>query len=64
MPKNDRTKILKVMEVMPDEAWHWIVTKCISGIYPDGLGGFKPESRKSIEKLKSAATKYLKNFTE
>lgn len=58
--ENNRIKLLKVLEEMPDEAFGWFVGWA-SGImmqYPDGLGGFSENSRKSIELLRKEASEY------
>lgn len=57
---NDRTKLLKILEEMPEEAFGWFVGWA-SGVminYPDGLGGFMDDSRKSIESLRKEASDY------
>lgn len=43
---------------MPEEAFGWFVVWTQRG-YPDGLGGFKKESRESIEALKKAGNEYI-----
>lgn len=58
-----RIKILLILATMPDEAFGWFVIWA-SGIntnYPDGLGGFSSESRKSITELRKVAKKLLEN---
>jgi len=60
----NRLKLLLILALMPEEAFGWFVGWAMIGSskfqmkYPDGLGGFKPESRKSIEELKKAALEY------
>ena len=44
---------------MPDESFSWIVAAVASRIYPDGLGGFQPESRKSIQLAKTEALRLI-----
>jgi len=63
----DRTKLLKVLQEMPDEAFSWFVSWAMVTSkeypmpfkYPGGLGGFQPESRAAIEKLHAAALSYV-----
>jgi len=54
---------------MPEEAFAYLVLACqqsamLKGantqIWPDGVGGFTRESRKSIEAVRAAADVYLK----
>lgn len=52
-----RVKLLSVLAEMPDEAFGWFVALAIAG-YPEGLGGFRPESREAIEDLRKAANQY------
>lgn len=65
----DRTKLLKALETMPDEAFDWFVlatrqrAMMFGGntqIWPDGIGGFRKESQKSITEIRDAAEEYLK----
>ena len=65
---NPRTKIdpkrkplIAVLQRMPEESWGWFVLWAQGNMvqYPDGLGGFKPESRASIERLRAEAEKYV-----
>lgn len=57
-----RTKLLKILSEMPDEAFGYFVIWATGNDvrYPDTkqLGGFMPESRKSIIALKKAAIAY------
>lgn len=69
-----RFKMLLILALMPDEAFGWFVVWAARGkpsgagddyigqMFPDGLGGFMPESRKSIEELKKAAVEYMKDL--
>lgn len=50
----DRAKALAVLAAMPNEAYSWFVAWSVTG-YPDDLGGFRPESRASIDALRAAA---------
>lgn len=62
MPKelgSDRGELLAILEQMPDEAFGWIVAAIAVRIYPDGLGGFRPESRASIERARAQAKRML-----
>ncbi len=54
-----RIKLLLILAEMPNEAFNWIPIAITSRIFPDGLGGFKPESRDSINLLKKEASKYM-----
>ena len=60
-----RKAILLALEAMPDEAFGWFVVWASTGAtspltykYPDGLGGFRQESRDSILALQRAAEAY------
>lgn len=63
----DRTRLLKALETMPDEAFGWFVMATCSvnfgrvnaRIWPDGIGGFTPKSRASIIEIRAAADEYL-----
>lgn len=68
MPKTQKTApvvhenrrgLLKVLGEMPDEAFGWIVA-AFENIFPDGTGGFQPESKQSIAALRAATTAYYK----
>lgn len=51
---------------MPEESFGWFVGWA-SGVniqFPDGLGGFKPESRESINELRKAANSYIEEFNK
>jgi len=58
LPVSPRAPLLAVLATMPEEAFGYLVLS-IAGmrgpIWPDGLGGFKPESRASIEAATAAA---------
>lgn len=65
VPKTSRKPLLQALETMSDEAFGWFVVWAAAGAtsplaykYPDGLGGFMPESRDSIHRLQEAATAY------
>jgi hypothetical protein len=69
MTEKDRTRIIAALTTMPDEAFGWFVlaaqtSAMIKGgntqIWPDGIGGFTDESRKSITEIRAAAEEYLK----
>jgi hypothetical protein len=64
----DRTRIMKALDTMPDEAFGWFVMACQphsmvlganSQIWPDGMGGFMQASRDSVAELRDAAQEYL-----
>lgn len=69
-----RAKLLQVLTDMPDEAFGWFVMWASVGsphgsmaqqqqarqIFPDGIGGFTDESRKSIDALRKAAKKFMR----
>jgi hypothetical protein len=44
---------------MPDEAFGWLLIAITQRIWPDGLGGFKDDSRKAITSAKAEATKLI-----
>lgn len=44
-----RTLLLALLAEMPDEAFGWVLIALANRIWPDGLGGFMPDSRTSIE---------------
>lgn len=62
-----RVKLLLCLATMPDEAFSWFVAWALQNDFkwpgkfkfPDGLGGFRPESRSAIEQLRAAATEYM-----
>lgn len=56
-PDPRRAALAKVLAEMPEEAYGWFVAWAMQG-FPSGLGGFKPESRASIEALRKAAARY------
>jgi hypothetical protein len=61
VPDANRGALIEVLATMPDEAFGWFVGWA-SGVmvqYPDGLGGFLPESRASIEALHAAAKAFM-----
>ncbi len=53
-----RLKLLLLLASMPDEAFGWLVVSCLTRIWPDGLGGFQPESRESIAAVRAEAQAY------
>jgi hypothetical protein len=62
-----REALLAALRDMPDEAFGWFVLACppkammhgaTAQIWPDGIGGFTPASRKSIEAVRKAAQEY------
>ena len=61
VPDATRGKLLEALALMPDEVFGWFVVWANGGMmqFPDGLGGFLPESRASIATLRDAAAKYL-----
>jgi hypothetical protein len=52
----NRIKLLLILATMPSEAFGWILASIAMRIYPDGLGGFNPDSRASIIAVKKEAT--------
>ena len=60
--KNDRYNLLNAISNMSEESFGWIVSSCMTGIFPSGLGGFSTESKESIENLRKAATKYVEEY--
>jgi hypothetical protein len=66
-----RTRILKALEVMPDEAFGWFVlattpSAMLKGannqIWPDGVGGFMQASKDSINEIRAAAEEYVNDI--
>lgn len=57
-----RRELIVALECMPEEAFGWFVAWAGGAMaqYPDGLGGFKPDSRNSILALRRAASRYGK----
>lgn len=55
---NARLKLLLVLATMPYEAFGWFVAWTQTG-FPDGLGGFQPDSRAAITALKKAGKDYF-----
>ena len=63
-----KTKLLHVLKEMPDEAFGYLVVMVAGGpefrgsgqVWPDGTGGFMPESRAAIEAARHAAMDYMK----
>lgn len=53
-----RKALITVLAEMPDESFGWFVAWALGG-FPDGLGGFTPESRTAIEALRRAAEAYV-----
>lgn len=61
-----RDALLAVLSSMPSEAFGWLVVmiahvKGSGQIWPDGLGGFRPESRASIESAIKEAMALMEN---
>jgi len=56
IPSDDsRYELLAALAALPDEAYEWIVGAALTQIWPDGLGGFMPESRTAITNVRAAA---------
>lgn len=63
-----RMKLLLALAMMPDEAFGWFVGWAMlqnakhpapeAYRFPDGLGGFSPESRTAIALMQKAAKEY------
>lgn len=60
--KNNRTKLLGIIECCPEEVWGNIVVTFISKTFPKSLGGFSPESRRAIKELIKESEHYRDNF--
>jgi hypothetical protein len=60
----NRIKLLLILATMPAESFSWIVAAVATKIYPDGLGGFRPESRKSIQLAKTEALRLMESGEE
>jgi hypothetical protein len=63
-----RTRLVRAIETMPDEAFAWLVLACAphammhgagAQIWPDGIGGFTAASRAAIEEARAAAAAWL-----
>jgi hypothetical protein len=54
-----RAKLLTILGAMPDEAFGWFLVWAGLNGFPDGLGGFQPASRKSIDALRKEARRLL-----
>lgn len=54
----NRTALLDVLTRMPDEAFSWFLRWAVGG-WPASLGGFRTDSRASIEALRAAATTFM-----
>jgi hypothetical protein len=50
-----RDALIEALRTMPDEAFGWVVIAIATRIFPDGLGGFMPDSRASIDAARAAA---------
>lgn len=64
----NRMRIMLALALMPDEAFSWFVMACRSSamthganaqIWPDGIGGFSDDSKKSINEIRSATEEYI-----
>lgn len=54
-----RETFLKSLSAMPEEAFGWIVaTLARTQIFPDGLGGFREDSRRAIRDFQKALKDY------
>jgi hypothetical protein len=56
----DRLRLLLILATMPDEAFMWLVQSIMlvpgrANVWPDGIGGFRDESRASITAARDAA---------
>ncbi len=54
-----RHDLLATLGTMPDEAFQWFVLSAHRGMFPDGIGGFKPDAQASIAALRAAAKAYF-----
>jgi len=68
VPDATRGPMIEALATMPEEAFGWFVLAARSSamtqgataqIWPDGIGGFMPESRAAIEALRDAVAVYL-----
>lgn len=57
--QDTRKPILELLQQTPEEAWGWVVKSLWLNTFPQGLGGFTPQARESIEKIKKAAEQYF-----
>lgn len=62
----NRLPLLFTLATMPEESFQWFVAWAGGHpmVYPDGLGGFRPDSRQSIEALRVAAREYIDAATK
>lgn len=56
----NRLRLLLILASMPEECFGWFVAwaQGAPAQYPDGLGGFRQESRDFIKALREAAHNY------
>lgn len=66
--KPGRHEILRILGAMPDEAFAWFVlatrasamtTGANAQIWPDGMGGFREDSRAAVAALRTEAQRYI-----
>lgn len=55
MNRARRLTFLLILAMMPEEAFLWVAVAVATRIFPDGLGGFRPDSRQAIEAIRSEA---------
>ncbi len=69
--KPSRTRLLKALRTMPEEAFDWFVlatrpAAMLKGahaqIWPDGIGGFTQASQAAITEVRAAAEAYLEEL--
>lgn len=60
----DRYDLLAALANLPDEAFGWFVGWASGSMvqFPDGLGGFQPQSRLGIAALRKAAGSYAEDY--
>lgn len=53
-----KSALLAALAALPDEAFGFLVAALATGVWPDGLGGFKPESKAAIVAVRKLAADY------
>lgn len=70
--KPGRHEILRILGSMPDEAFGWFILACRASamttganaqIWPDGMGGFREDSRAAVAALRTEAQRYIDQAT-
>lgn len=61
-----RKHLLDVLRTMPEEAFQWLAVACApsGGVWPESLGAFTTEARRSIIEARKTADEYLEGNSE